>query len=318
MGQQWKKILLGVFVMCLLVVSFWYGGNAPGLQGFSVSTTEIAEEANKVQPASTMNMTDVSDAQGDRNGTDDDKESDNIFKQFFMNIKLKKSTTSSNKTQTNKQAQQNANQAVKKKDKKAEEEHSDVKKRDEKSSVKKEDSSKKEETNHSNTQQENTTGVTTESLDTEATTEKETEQTTEAVTVPKDTVTIFISCKTLLNNMDLLKDTKKSFVPKDGIVLKKTEVEIEDGDTVFEVLQRATKNHNIHLEYNYTPAYKSYYIEGIHNIYEFDAGNLSGWMCCINGEFTGTGCSFYKVKAGDEIQWVYTCNWGKDVGDSLE
>ncbi len=84
------------------------------------------------------------------------------------------------------------------------------------------------------------------------------------------------------------------------------------------MLQRVTKEKKIHLEFNYTPAFKSHYIEGIHNIYEFDAGNLSGWMYCVNNEFTGVGCSSYEVEKGDIIRWLYTCDLGKDVGDSFE
>lgn len=37
------------------------------------------------------------------------------------------------------------------------------------------------------------------------------------------------------------------------------------------------------MESNWTPAYNSAYIEGIGNLYEFDCGNLSGWMYSVNG-----------------------------------
>ena len=60
--------------------------------------------------------------------------------------------------------------------------------------------------------------------------------------------------------------------------------------------------------------YSSVYVEGISNIYEFDCGDLSGWMYCVNGEFPNYGCSGYKVKPGDRIEWKYTCNLGEDVG----
>ena len=81
-----------------------------------------------------------------------------------------------------------------------------------------------------------------------------------------------------------------------------------------DVLQKAARQNKVHLEYNYTPAYKTYYIEGIGNLYQFDAGNLSGWMYSVNDEFPGVGCSGYKVKDGDSIKWLYTCSFGKDVG----
>ena len=57
-----------------------------------------------------------------------------------------------------------------------------------------------------------------------------------------------------------------------------------------------------------------HYIEGIHNLYEFDCGDLSGWMYKVNGWFPNYGCSRYQLKQGDVIEWVYTCDLGKDVG----
>jgi hypothetical protein len=35
-----------------------------------------------------------------------------------------------------------------------------------------------------------------------------------------------------------------------------------------------------------------------------------------NGWFPNYGCSKYTVQDGDVINWVYTCNLGKDVGDN--
>ena len=68
------------------------------------------------------------------------------------------------------------------------------------------------------------------------------------------------------------------------------------------------------MEFVNTPIYNSAYIEGINNLYEFDAGELSGWMYCVNGEFPNYGSSGYKVKPGDKIEWHYSCDLGRDVG----
>ena len=56
-----------------------------------------------------------------------------------------------------------------------------------------------------------------------------------------------------------------------------------EGETVFHVLLRETKKNKIHFEFVNTPVYNSAYIEGIGNLYEFDCGELSGWMYCVNG-----------------------------------
>lgn len=127
--------------------------------------------------------------------------------------------------------------------------------------------------------------------------------------------TISIACNTILNNMPMLDKSKKSIVPADGWILKTVTVEFTTGETVFEVLERVTKKYGIQLEYSYTPMYGSYYIEGIYNLYEFDCGNLSGWMYSVNGSFPNFGCSRYVLKDGDVIEWVYTCDLGADVGN---
>ena len=60
--------------------------------------------------------------------------------------------------------------------------------------------------------------------------------------------------------------------------------------------------------------YNSHYIEGINNLYEFDCGELSGWMYSVNGWYPNYGCSRYQVQDGDVIEWHYTCDLGEDLG----
>ena len=130
------------------------------------------------------------------------------------------------------------------------------------------------------------------------------------------TCTISISCATILDNMDHLTDGKEEFVPADGWILAPSTVEFEEGESVHDVLKRVCKDAGIHMESNYTPAYNSAYVEGINQLYEFDCGELSGWMYKVNGWFPNYGCSKYTVSDGDEIDWIYTCDLGKDVGDN--
>ena len=125
--------------------------------------------------------------------------------------------------------------------------------------------------------------------------------------------TISIRCDTILENMNSLDEAKHSLIPPDGIILAKKEVTFNKGESVFDVLLRETRNNKIHMEYVKSPVYNSAYIEGIHNLYEFDCGDLSGWMYSVNGWFPNYGCSSYMLNDGDDIEWVYTCNLGKDV-----
>lgn len=128
------------------------------------------------------------------------------------------------------------------------------------------------------------------------------------------TCTLSISCSTILNNMDLCDPEKKELVPEDGWILEPTVVTFYEGESVFNVLQRTCKQLKIHMEFENTPIYNSAYIEGIHNLYEFDVGELSGWMYKVNEWFPNYGCSRYQLKAGDIVNWVYTCDLGYDVG----
>nr|WP_294530589.1 DUF4430 domain-containing protein [uncultured Blautia sp.] len=132
------------------------------------------------------------------------------------------------------------------------------------------------------------------------------------------TCTISIECSTILDNRDDLKSTKAEFVPDDGWILKPEEISFKSGDTVFDVLKSACSQAGIQMSSRYTPLYKSYYIEGINQLYEFDCGSNSGWMFSVNGTFPNYGCSEYTVEDGDKIEWKYTCDLGSDVGNSYQ
>lgn len=128
------------------------------------------------------------------------------------------------------------------------------------------------------------------------------------------TISISIQCNTILAHKDDFNKDKIEMLPEDGVILEKEDIAYKDGETVFDALVKATKAHKIHMEYTGSKEYKTNYIEGIHNIYEFDCGPLSGWMYKVNGTFPNYGCSSYKLKEGDVVEWVYTCDLGKDVG----
>lgn len=134
------------------------------------------------------------------------------------------------------------------------------------------------------------------------------------VTDKQMTCTLSISCATINGNLGWLDPEKVELVPKDGWILPPTTVTFYEGESVFNVLLRTCKQKKIHMEYENTPIYNSAYIEGIHNLYEFDCGELSGWMYQVNGWFPNYGCSRYQLKEGDVIKWEYTCNLGIDVG----
>lgn len=128
------------------------------------------------------------------------------------------------------------------------------------------------------------------------------------------TCTFSIECSTILNNLKDLDPDKRELVPSNGVVLAPTKVTFYEGESVFDVLQRVCKEKGIHLESSWTPIYNSAYIEGIHNLYEFDCGELSGWMYRVNGWYPNYGCSRYQLVDGEKVEFRYTCDLGKDVG----
>lgn len=129
----------------------------------------------------------------------------------------------------------------------------------------------------------------------------------------KLTCTLFISCENALKS-GKLSDSLMKTLPNDGIIYAEQQVAFNEGESVFDILTAELKRCKIHMEFKNTPMYQTAYIEGIANLYEFDAGPLSGWMYRVNGEFPNYGCSGYKLKKGDKVEWVYTCDLGKDVG----
>ena len=128
------------------------------------------------------------------------------------------------------------------------------------------------------------------------------------------TCTMSISCAALREQIDLCDKEKVELVPEDGWIMKPETVTFREGESVFDLLKRVCREKKIHMEFSTTPVYNSAYIEGIANLYEFDAGELSGWMYSVNGWFPNYGCSRYALKDGDEVCWVYTCDLGGDVG----
>lgn len=130
---------------------------------------------------------------------------------------------------------------------------------------------------------------------------------------PTPQCTISVSCVTVLSHMDDLKAGKEAIIPANGWMLGAVNVELQEGDTVFDILQRVTREYGIALEFSISPLYNTAYIEGIGNLYERDCGTGSGWLYAVNGSIPSVGCSDYTVSDGDSIAWLYTCEMGADL-----
>lgn len=120
--------------------------------------------------------------------------------------------------------------------------------------------------------------------------------------------TISINCSTAVNY--------KNSKVKNADILKSYSVSFNKGDSVFDLLKRACKENKIQFEYEGEGS--SVYISGINYLYEFDCGDLSGWEYSVNDKFPNVGCNAYKLKDGDNVKWLYTCDLGADIGNKYK
>lgn len=100
--------------------------------------------------------------------------------------------------------------------------------------------------------------------------------------------------------------------PQGKTYFEKTELTYEQGETAFSVLGKA----GLSYRPNWNTKYEGVYVEAIEGLGEFDCGPNSGWMYCVNGYFPSYSASLYKLKAGDYVEWLYTRDLGKDIGNS--
>lgn len=114
-----------------------------------------------------------------------------------------------------------------------------------------------------------------------------------------------IRCDTLLGR------AQSEHVPADGVILPETAFDIEAGETVYDMLVEAARVYKIQMESE--GAGGMVYVSGIGYLYEFDYGDLSGWMYRVNGETPSVGCAEYALSDGDQVEWLYTCDLGNDL-----
>lgn len=118
-------------------------------------------------------------------------------------------------------------------------------------------------------------------------------------------VTVTIRCDTIAGAQD------SPYIPADGVILDTVELPISEGDTAYDLLTEAARKYSIHLESEGAPGMS--YISGINYIYEFQHGELSGWMFRVNGELPSVGCDAFVLRDGDRIEWLYSLDMGKDL-----
>ena len=120
-----------------------------------------------------------------------------------------------------------------------------------------------------------------------------------------------ILLKLLLFLHNSLKLSDEEHIPEDGIILDDFQLDIAEGETVYDILAEASRVNGIQFENNGTESLA--YIVGIGYIYEMQFGDLSGWVYHVNGSSPSVGCGEYRLSDGDRIEWIYTLDFGGDA-----
>ena len=262
-------IIAAVAVLLVLAAVFWYGGDAPGLQGWSLSQDSAQSFASSSQDSSAAFSS--AEPEGDNSASDGASVEDSSSGESDQPAPQEPGSSA--------QGQNTPDQSTPAPD----------------------TSSKPEETTPPTDPQPETPSS------------SQNTQPEEQAT----TCSISIVCTTVLDHLDWLTPGKEDILPAGGVMLSATEVEPQEGETVFSLLQRVTRENGIPMEANFTPGTGSAYVEGIGNLYEFDCGQRSGWLYFVNGISPGYSCSEYTLKPGDRVEWIYTCDLGQDVGATV-
>lgn len=270
MKKYRKHIIIGIAVAAVLALVFWWGGNAPGLRGWNVQEGHTAAPSAQATPEPEQSHEPPApDAAGESAAPPSAEATNAATSENRPGGAGGRSLTAEEKLRL---AAQLAG-----------------------------DSAADSSAHGGGTEQAQQTAPPPEMLPEKA-----------AVTAEGDeealTCTLSVRCDEINSHMAWLVPEKRELIPSDGVILPPTEVTFYEGESVFHLLQREMKKNRIHLEFTNTPIYNSAYIEGIYNLYEFDCGELSGWIYRVNGVSPGYGCSLYKLKAGDRVEWFYTCD----------
>jgi hypothetical protein len=127
------------------------------------------------------------------------------------------------------------------------------------------------------------------------------------IEIPAENAPEFLSAAAHYGNASA--DAESMDLPADGMLLAPTAFPIAAKDTVYTLLTDAAQSCGLRLDV--TGGAGTRYVRGINGLYEFDHGDLSGWLYLVNGESPSEGCDQYRVQDGDVVEWRYTTDMGR-------
>lgn len=96
----------------------------------------------------------------------------------------------------------------------------------------------------------------------------------------------------------------------DGDLLAGAQIDVTDGETVFEGIKAACEANGIDIVSSGTGAFA--YISAIGGLKEFDKGPSSGWVYAVNGVYATAGAGSMKLKPDDYVWFYYSSDLGAD------
>lgn len=124
----------------------------------------------------------------------------------------------------------------------------------------------------------------------------------------QETVALAVTCHNAVANGIGGWPGYSAVVPENGVIFENAAFAFTPGETVMDVLKRALKEQKIAL------GEKRGYVRSINGLSEKLRGEQSfpqsGWLYRVNDTFPNVASDQYKLKAGDRVEWVYTCKPG--------
>jgi len=143
--------------------------------------------------------------------------------------------------------------------------------------------------------------------------------------IPYDEIKGYVNISFTDNGKRVQGESNVAYPKALGTIISSTRAPFTDGDTIADVTLRLLDNLGYTYQHTGTTK-KGFYLGSIggfthkgisyDSFGEFDAGSGSGWMITYNKKFIECGASDFEVKNGDTIKWQYTCQLGKDIGDT--
>lgn len=125
------------------------------------------------------------------------------------------------------------------------------------------------------------------------------------------TVTFSVRCDAAKEKTDEMSEELRGRIPEDGEIIPTRELGLPEGATAFDALITAAREEKIRVDYSGSTY--GVYVSAIGFLREFDLGEMSGWMYRVNGEFPDCSAGAFALSDGDEVEFVYTCDMGRDV-----